>query len=120
MENLQSTLQNILSDPHQMEQIMAMANALGLQPPDSSPGQPPGEVPPPSPPPEQAAGGGPDPNLLRLMGQLNNLHGPEEQVFHALRQVMSPAGQRKIDQALQAARLSRLAGTLFKKEDGRV
>ena len=33
MEDLQSTLQSILSDPEQMRQIAAMAESLGLKPP---------------------------------------------------------------------------------------
>ena len=33
MEDLQSTLQSILSDPEQMRRITAMAESLGLKPP---------------------------------------------------------------------------------------
>ena len=37
MEDLQSTIQNILSDPEQMRQIAAMAESLGLKPPEQNP-----------------------------------------------------------------------------------
>jgi hypothetical protein len=47
------------------------------------------------------------------MGRLSQMHGSEERVFSALRPTLSEQGQRKVDRALRAARLSRLAGLLL-------
>ena len=42
MEDLQGALQSILSDPEQMARVAALAESLGLKPPDSpAPGEPP-------------------------------------------------------------------------------
>ena len=37
MDDLQNRLQSILSDPEQMRQIAAMAESLGLKPPEQNP-----------------------------------------------------------------------------------
>lgn len=103
MEDLQAAIQGVLSDPAQMDQLQAMAQALGMQG-----GQDAASAPPPEPPPEA-----PDGQVLALMGRLSQMHGSEERVFSALRPTLSEQGQRKVDRALRAARLSRLAGLLL-------
>ena len=103
MEDLQAAIQGVLSDPEQMAQLQAMAQALGSH---SGPGAAP--APPTEPPPEA-----PDGQVLALMGRLSQMHGSEERVFSALRPTLSEQGQRKVDRALRAARLSRLAGLLL-------
>ena len=103
MEDLQAAIQGVLSDPAQMAQLQAMAQALGMQG-----GQDAASAPPPEPPPEA-----PDGQVLALMGRLSLMHGSEERVFSALRPTLSEQGQRKVDRALRAARLSRLAGLLL-------
>ena len=40
MEDLQATLQSVLSNPAQMAQIAALAESLGLKPPEESPASP--------------------------------------------------------------------------------
>ena len=121
MEDLQGALQSILSDPEQMEQIMAMANALGLRPPVSSAeGREQGGAPPAA----ETQGGNPsggapiDPAVLRLLGGIGDLHGPEAGVLNALRPVLSDPS--RVDRALRAARLSRLAGQLLRERTGHV
>ena len=119
MEDLQAALQKVLSDPGQMEQIFAMANALGLAPPDPG-GQPANPL---SPEKGSSEGGNAeqagenaqaiDPALLRLIGGLGDALGPEIRVLNALRPVLSDPG--KVDRALRAARLSRLAGQLLRR-----
>ena len=119
MEDLQAALQSVLSDPQQMEQILAMANALGLHPPDgsgdSSEAAPeeagsdePGSAPVPDAPQMPAL----DPALLRILGGLSNAQGPEDRVLNALRPVLRDP--TRIDRALRAAKLSRLAGQFLK------
>ena len=111
MEDLQNALQRILSDPAQMNQIMALAGSLGIGPQQEGSGSPASsEVEESSPPPA-----GPDPALLQLASRLGSLQGPEEQVFQALRPIMSQQGQGKVDRAIRAARLSRVAGMLLKQ-----
>ena len=39
MEDLQATLQSILSDPEQMARISAIADSLGLKPPEAESAQ---------------------------------------------------------------------------------
>ncbi|MBO4419741.1 MAG: hypothetical protein J5789_07955 [Oscillospiraceae bacterium] len=120
MEDLQSTLQSILSDPEQMRRITAMAESLGLGPPQGA----------------ESAGTAPDRraesqsarsdesvpfdggrfNLGEIMGSLSAINGTEDRVFSALRPSLSPAGQGKADRALRAAKLSRLAGRFLTRQ----
>lgn len=102
MEDLQAAIQGVLSDPEQMAQLQAMAQALGIQSGQEAAPAPPTEPPPPA-----------DGQVLALMGRLSQMHGSEERVFSALRPTLSEQGQRKADRALRAARLSRLAGLLL-------
>ena len=141
MEDLQSTLQSILSDPEQMRRITAMAESLGLKPPGDgmrnaeSGSKDQGA--------EAAGGGAPTPrrvpmregtengeqanfslenlDLSAILGSLSAMNGAEDRVFAALRPSLSPAGQGKADRALRAAKLSRLAGRfLTRQRDGHV
>ncbi len=131
MDDLQNRLQSILSDPEQMRQIAAMAESLGLKPPDShserseeSASSVPAASPnrhserseesvPPIPP------GLPD--LSALMGSLSAMQGTEDRVFASLRPSLSPTGQGKADRASRAAKLARLAGRfLTRQRDGHV
>lgn len=119
MEDLQNTVRSILSDPARMAQVAALAESLGLKPPEEGPdgdtmqkgrsergeafAAPP--VPPPS------AQPGPElPELGRLIGLLSASSGAEEQVLNALRPSLSPEGRGRVERALRAAKLSRLAG----------
>ena len=131
MDDLQNRLQSILSDPEQMRQIAAMAESLGLKPPDShserseeSASSVPAATPnrhserseesvPPIPP------GLPD--LSALMGSLSAMQGTEDRVFASLRPSLSPTGQGKADRASRAAKLARLASRfLTRQRDGHV
>ena len=146
MEDLQSTLQSILSDPEQMRRIAAMAESLGLKPPDAAPST--GH-------PEQSTGSVPSsghterseesvsqsngmpfprhserseesvpfavPDLSALMSSLSAMQGTEDRVFSALRPSLSPAGQGKADRAVRAAKLTKLASRfLTRQRDGHV
>ena len=138
MEDLQSALQGILSDPEQMARVAALAESLGLKPPDAPPeGEGPqgGAAPqPPSAAPKNAAEA-PEPGahsaalpfgldaaeLPALLSGLASMNGAEDRVLGALRASLSPASQPRIDKALRAAKLSRLAGRLLRERgEGRV
>ena len=122
MEDLQTTLHAILSDPEQMSRISAMAESLGLKPPDSPP---PGNTG--TPPPAGSGGpvagapldlGGMGVDLGKLMGTLSAMQGTEDRVLNALRPSLSQEGQRRVDRALRAAKLSRLAGQFLARRGG--
>ena len=124
MEDLQSTLQNILSDPEQMARVAAMAESLGLKPPEGEERAQSAEQGSPMPAREPGAGiGGVEmgAELGRLLRQFSAMSGSEERMLAALRPSLSSAGQGRIDRALQAARLSRLAGQFLRgRRDGNV
>ena len=162
MEDLQDALQSILSDPARMAQVAALAESLGLKPPDEAhpvgtarsrpqeatgnrqqgsgirdqgseaAGRPPEaetsqnrhserseESVPPSPQGIPNALNGLD--LTSLMSHLSAGNGAEERVLSALRPALSQTGQGRVDRALRAARLSRLAARLLRsRENGHV
>ena len=134
MEDLQSALQGILSDPEQMARVSALAESLGLKPPDGDARRGGQSVPPAA---GGAAGGGkretdeePPPaadacarkasaatplglegvDLSALTARLASLNGTEDRILNALRPSLSPEGRSRVDRALRAAKLSRLAG----------
>ena len=109
MEDLQSVLQSVLADPVQMEQIRSIAASLGLPPPGQGPGPNEGASAPQEASPEQT-GAMPGPPAL------SGARGLEERVFLALRPGLSAAGQARVDRALRAARLSRMAGVILKQQ----
>ena len=120
MEDLQTALQGILSDPEQMQTIAAMAESLGLKPPEGLGASAHAA-------PSEAAGlpaGGHalgSLDLSKLMGSLSAMQGTEDRVFAALRPSLSPTGQGKTDRALRAAKLARLASRfLIRQRDGHV
>ena len=136
MDDLQNRLQSILSDPEQMRQIAAMAESLGLKPPEQNPPSGHSErseesassVPAASPNrhSERSEESGPPippglPDLSALMGSLSAMQGTEDRVFASLRPSLSPTGQGKADRASRAAKLARLAGRfLTRQRDGHV
>ena len=124
MEDLQDALQSILSDPEQMARVAALAESLGLNPPngeatgnrqratgeerDSYVGAVIGR-----PPEAEAPETRNDLNLEKAMGILSASSGGEARVLSALRPTLGPEGQSRVDRALRAAKLSRLAGALL-------
>ena len=136
MDDLQNRLQSILSDPEQMRQIAAMAESLGLKPPEQNPPSGHSErseesassVPAASPNrhSERSEESVPPippglPDLSALMGSLSAMEGTEDRVFASLRPSLSPTGQGKADRASRAAKLARLAGRfLTRQRDGHV
>ena len=120
MEDLQSTLQSILSDPEQMARVASLAESLGLKPPDEPSAGGNQTVPPSNPETDSQAWksqndlGGMGLDLGALMGQLAAINGSEDRVLNALRPTLSPDGQNRVDRALRAAKLSRLAGQFLR------
>ena len=101
MEGLEDALQKLLKDPAQLAELSALVQSLGLGPPE-----PPSEPPQPksAPPPVSAAPLMPPPPCGPFGAR-------QEQLLLALKPFLKPSRQEKIDRALRAARLSRLAGS---------
>lgn len=98
MDDLQEKINSVLSDPEQLQQVFAFARSLGLEPPgeaDASPSEP--DIAPP-------------PELGTLLAQAGRLDHRQEALLAALKPFLKPARREKVDRAMQAARLSQLAG----------
>ena len=117
MAEFEEKLNNILSNPEAMPQIMQLANSLG------GGGEPPPSAPPPQPsaPPPPGGGGdllsslagGLDPKWIsRLLPLLQELGGQRDSnarnLLYALRPYLKSERQDKIERALQLARLFHL------------
>ncbi len=114
MADLEATLQSLLSDPETMGQIQALAGQLGLG--GSGPAQ---EEPQAAPDPDPSPA--PDPESLGQMGRLLELFQASRRadpqadaLIAALRPYLRPERQRKLDQAVQLAGLSRAARQAYR------
>lgn len=116
MANLEETLQSLLSDPETMGQLQALAGQLGLGTEGPAPEEPPAETVPASTPPP-----GFEPESLGQMGRLLELFQASRQadpqadaLIAALRPYLRPERQRKLDQAVRLAGLSRAARQAYR------
>lgn len=125
MAEFDEKLNQILSDPGAMAQIMQLAQSLGGE---SSPAR---QAPPPAPAPKPAQdsnllsslAGGIDPALLtRLVPLLRELGGKQDSnaraLLYALRPYLKEERQEKVERALQLARLFHLGKTLLAQREG--
>ena len=99
MEDLESKISDILSDPDARAGILSMAKSLGLG--ASAPTEEPQSTEPDNGVPDAVAG------LLSAAGRLN---GKQTALLQALRPFLKESRRNKIDRAIQAARISRIAG----------
>lgn len=106
MPDLSELLSRVMSNPQMMEQMSALAQGLGLQGEEET-GQLYQEPPPPSQEPQQ------DP--ARLMGSLIQMAGAmggddrQLALIRALKPFLRPERVRKLEKAIQVAKMSRLA-----------
>ena len=121
MAEFEEKLNNILSNPEAMSQIMQLAQSLGG---DRQPGPPPPQQPAQPPPawepppggggtPLSSLAGGLDPGLLsRLLPLIQELGGQQDSnarnLLYALRPYLRSDRQEKVERALQLARLFHL------------
>lgn len=116
-EGLEDKLQQILNDPNSMAQIMSLAQSFGLQGTQEP-------TPQPQSPPVQAAFSpsmadmGFAQAIMGLMQQSQNTDGKQEALLCALKPFLKPERRAKIDQAMQLARISHLAGFALKNYGG--
>lgn len=106
MEDLENTISQILGNPDSMAQIMSIAKSLGVPapPPES-------ESPAPSSEPSM------DPSMLSMLELIQQFGGTdprEAQLLNALKPYCSKQRQRRIDRALQIARISQIAGAALR------
>ena len=107
MSELEEKLGTILSNPQLMQQISAMAQALGQAPPE----QP---APPPMAPPSPAL---PDPPMLHKgsgMLQAGRVDQEQQQLLHALSPFLSQSRIGKLERAMRAAKMAGFASALLK------
>lgn len=120
MADFSEMLNGILSNPQAMQQMMALAQSLGLQ---GQGGQPQQAAPPAAPPQQhpqvQQQFQQPDPaQLLQGFLQLSKQMGGDDRqlaLFQALKPFVRPERAEKLDRAIQVARISRLAGNTLQK-----
>ena len=112
---LEQAIGALLHDPEQMQTIVSFARSLGLSPPEAPPKQAapmPRQEPPPSPPPASS-----NEALGALLQKAGTLDKRQENLLNALKPFLKPERREKIDRAMQAARLSRLAGAALRSRD---
>lgn len=107
---LEQAIGAILQDPEQMQSILAFAKSLGLSPPEA----PPTQAAPPPPPPKESAPVSSSEALGELLQKAGKLDKRQENLLNALKPFLKPSRREKIDRAMQAARLSRLAGAALR------
>ena len=106
-EGLEEKLSQILNNPDSMAQIMSMAQSFGFQP-ESEPSPPPSSMPD-----EEMLRG-----MMQLMQQMQQNDGRQEALLRALKPYLAPDRRDKLDQAMQLARLSKIAGFALGKPGG--
>lgn len=131
MAEFENTLQSLLSNPEVMGQIMSFAKTLGGEAQsDAPPSQPESnssEAKPDFPDLSNlisGLSGGMDPGMIHMLGKIMQEGGNGRQddknmaLLAALRPFLKEKRQAKIDQAIQIAKLSRLARIAFQSMKG--
>lgn len=113
MDTMEQAIGKILSDPGAMSQILSLAQSLGLGSgtvPEASAAAP-QEAPQASPPAELDG----LMQMLRTASASGAMPHKHAALFQALRPYLSAHRQQKLDQAMQIARLSQLAGLALRQ-----
>lgn len=108
MEDLENKIGEILGDPQAMAGILSLAQSLGLTPPEQSE---PAAPAPSAPSPQQDPMAG---SMAQLLSMAGSLGGKELALLQALRPLLREDRRYKLDRAIQAARISQIAGTAMK------
>lgn len=109
MEDLENKIGEILGDPQAMAGILSLAQSLGLTPPE--PSSEPAVPAPSAPSPQQDPMAG---SMAQLLSMAGSLGGKELALLQALRPLLREDRRYKLDRAIQAARISQIAGTAMK------
>ena len=118
---LEQAVGALLQDPQQLQKIFALAQSLGISPPQPS-GLPPSAPPPPDTPDSVRMTQEERPQecqeaLGAFLQKAGTLDRRQENLLNALKPFLKPERREKIDRAMQAARLSRLAGAALRGRD---
>ena len=105
MDNLEEKLSSILNDPGAMQKIMAMAQSLSTSVPAESSPTPQGGEP-------QLPDSATLQKLAGLMGQ-SGIDAQQKNLLHALRPYLSSQRLQKLEHAMQAAKMARLAASFL-------
>ena len=107
MSELEEKLGTILSNPQLMQQISAVAQALGQAPPE-----------PPAPPPVAPQSPAlPDPAMLQKLSgmlQAGRVDQEQQELLHALSPFLSQSRIGKLERAMRAAKMAGFASALLK------
>lgn len=102
MENMEEKIMDVLGDPEKLSQIMDIAKGLGFSPPtDDAPASA-------EPEPEMAG------TIMGLLQKMNSPNGKQDALMHALMPYLRPSRQKKLQRALQVAKMSQIAGVALK------
>ena len=105
MAEMDDKLGAILNNPAMMQQIMSMAQTLGQQ----------------APPPQPEPAAGPDPamlqNIMRLSSQ-TGIDSNQETLLAALKPYLPHPRLQKLEKAMRAAKLARVASTFLSQGGG--
>ena len=105
MDEMEQKLGAILGNPDLMKQIMSMAQSLGQQPAQQLPQEPP---------PPAASEPGMDPAALQRIASLAGKTGIDRQaLLKALGPYLSVQRVRKLEKAMRAAKLARIASSVL-------
>lgn len=124
MAGMEEMLGSIMQNPQAMQQIFSLAQSLGLsqnQPQGAAPPPAQSQAPPAVPPPvqSQAPSGQPDlDGMFRTILSLASQSGGNDRqirLFEALKPFLRPERAKQLDQAIQVARISQMAGSALKR-----
>ena len=101
LDSITEQITQILSDPGSMQQIMQIASAFGTSS-DTTSQEPIHDT--------IAAG------LSQAFQEVRKKEEKQQALVHALLPYLRPSHKRKLERAIQAARLSQLAGTALRNE----
>lgn len=110
MSELEEKLGTLLSNPQLMQQIAAMAQAIGQSSPQQAPPQP--KAP--------SASALPDPAMLKSlseMAQAGRIDREQQELLHALSPFLSQTRIGKLERAMRAAKMAGFA-SIFLKSGG--
>lgn len=105
---MEETLNRILNDPDSMAQILSMARSFGMgqeSEPSSAPEPPPRD--------SFFMDEGMLLQMMQLFQHMQQTDPKQEALLRALRAYLAPERQKKLDRAMELARLTKLAGFAF-------
>ena len=117
--SLEQAIGAVLQDPQQLQKILALAQTLGLSPPEAPAAPPPPDQPKPAAAAPSAEQTPEDRSsaLRALFQQVGKLDRQQENPLHTPKTFLKPKHQEKVDRTMQAARISRLASAALRGRD---